>query len=368
MRKALTASAFVASCTLLLCQPCKAKPTLDDPVRIGDVVVYPDNGAPEIFYLHPAPLVIASDKKGQPDIHLSLTYYVGSRSNSDENRDDVSWRLSVGLERLYHSAATRRAIVERLKARFDGNIVLRNLPVKRIPVQIIYVPADTPDQVFELDSVHVAESDSKGIAGSSWTSRTLNMPLERVDGNNFRAAVENDGAVMSLSYQFVSEGVVRHVDPEAEPNMSDNAPIWKTVNKVYGDDALRVELDTGRYPDFLRVVDLDSLAPPGYPGITVICSDYLQEPEDIRFEETEVIFEAEGVTGNPIRVISRFPLDDPDVSLQQVGFKFAVRVDRPFRYQVRAYGIDGQEFTSDWTTVSGWNKPVYVSTADLFDI
>lgn len=347
-----------------------AAPALRESFNVFGVRVYPDHEHNHIYYLYPADVQIARSQGGIPEIKLTLTYYTGSQVRDDAERDDVSWALSVVLEREKRPDDLLRRVKEHLSGRSQRAIVVRGLPVRRIPISIDYSPIDSPADIFELGQPRVEQSDTGSDAPPSssdstyWSRRIVNIPLERADGAILRAALEAGGATMSLSYSFVSDGYVRKTIDLPEAGRADG--VWEFHTEAVGSNSIRVEANPDDIPGIVSVVDLDALAPPGYPGLTIICTDYLTDQSDWLFDETEVRLQAESVSGKPIRTTLRFPPADPEVSLQRASFNYAVRVDKPFQYQVRAFGTDGKKYESDWTDVAHWATPVYASATDHF--
>lgn len=351
--------------TLLSAGRLTAEPSLRDTFVIDGIKIYADHRVQGTFYLHPMPARIAKGEDGRPDIGLTLTYYTGSQVRDDAARDDVRWALRIGLDRKTRTPAQYEAIRQELVNRTSRPVALRNLSLRRMPVTVVYAPIDTPEERIELSPGQFEESIGDG---TYWTRRTINLALERTDGTVLRAALENQGAIMGIAYTYVADGYVKDESGSAEQLERPDRPVWNRVTEVIDGDAISVELDTDSFPGALQIVDLDSMAPPGYPGLTIVCVDFLEDPDDWMFEETEIRVEAESVTGRPIRALTRFPGLDPEVSLQRVAFQYAVRVDRPFRYQVRAYDIKGRKHESDWVEVSEWGAPVMASASYMFTV
>jgi hypothetical protein len=350
---------------LIIAVHADADPVLRDPIMIGDVRIYADHFRDDVYYLSPMPVRLAMTDEGRPDISLALTYYTGSQVRADADRDDVRWALRIGLQRARRSPGEYDRLRESLSTDQGRPVTLRNLTLRQVPVTVVYAPVDTPADRFELAPGRLEESTGDG---TYWTRRTINLALERNDGALLRAALENQGAIMSVAWTYVADGVVRDESVSLEQPDRSDSPKWVNSREIIDSDAIRVEVDTEDFPEVLRIVDLDSMAPPGYPGLSIVCTDFLEDRNDWRYEETEVIVEAEGVTGTPVRAFARFPGDDPEISLRRVAFKYAVRVDRPFRFQIRAFDKDGEQHETDWVEVQQWAAPVMASASYFFDV
>ena len=93
--------------------------------------------------------------------------------------------------------------------------------------------------------------------------------------------------------------------------------------------------------------------------------DYFADVSDWIIEHTEVIIEEEGITDAPIRAGTIFPGSDPGSPLLSAQFKYAVRVDKQHRYNIRVYSADGDEHESDWLSISDWYERLYVDTSSI---
>jgi hypothetical protein len=364
----VTRFAIAVSTALLLVSAVGADPRLDDALEVRGARVYADHEEPGVFYVAPGPIAIGRRDGGAPAVDLRLTYYYGSSLRDDRGRRDVLWGLGIDLVRSMPGTAERKALAEALRDRVpaDEPVVVRNLPVYGMPIEVVYSPIDPDLTEVALGEAHVTEpevdepsdgesEDPPARDAGLWSRRRLSFALSPEDGTAMRAAFESGGALMGISYAYRVRGVV---PTEA---LDEEEREWLEVERLVGADALRVEIDGATHPEFLRIVDLNSLAPPGYAGLSVLCSDFAPAVDDWSFEAKRVELEAEGVAGQPIRASVEFPAVDPEVSLQRVAFPYAVRVDRPYRYRVTAYTIEGERRQGPWHEVEQWSRPLDIT-------
>ena len=390
-RRLRLAVAAIVAMTLGLTGGAVGEPALDRAFNMQGVLMFPDHERGDVYYVAPTPIGIAERPGGAPGVGLRLTYYYGTELRGDAGERDVSWVLSVDLERGPMAARETDALktaLSRQKGVPAEALVLRTLPVISVPTDVVYTPivapsdaAGEPGAAIQLSDGYAEARDDdeeaggegavdeEGAAGSDesyWLSRRLSFHLSPEDGQVMRRAFEESGAVMSVSYAYRAAGVVLEEGAMGTADGADglsDAPdaVWTPTSRLVGANALRVEVDAETHPDFLTLVDLNARAPPGYPTLSFICSDFVTPEEDWSFYTKIIDIEAVGVAGRPVRTQIEFPLDDPQVSLRGAAFQYAVRVDRPFRYRVTAYPADAYSYRTKWIEVEKWGPPINIS-------
>lgn len=361
-----------------------AEPALDRALDVQGALVFPDHQRGDVFYVAPTPIGIAERPGGAPGVGLRLTYYYGTELRGDAGERDVSWVLSVDLERqaltAWETDALKTALSRQKGVPADA-LVLRTLPVVSVPTDVVYTPivaptdaAEGPGGAIQLSDGYAearGEDDAEEIDAEDgnetyWLSRRLSFHLSPEDGQVMRRAFEEGGAVMGVSYAYRAAGVVLEEGAMGTADGADDlsdAPdaAWAPASRLVGANALRVEIDADTHPDFLTIVDLNARAPPGYPTLSFICSDFVTPEENWLFFAKTIDIEAVGVAGRPVRTQIEFPSDDAQVSLQGAAFRYAVRVDRPFRYRVTAYPADAYSYRTKWIEVEKWGPPINIS-------
>jgi hypothetical protein len=128
--------------------------------------------------------------------------------------------------------------------------------------------------------------------------------------------------------------------------------------------AIEIALDTKRYPDLMRRVDLNDRAPPGYAALDVYCYDFNNElrPD---LAEKEVEIDAEGVAGRRVKLSASFTSTQPDLYSSGIRFPVAVRLDRPYRYRVHEIKNDGSEHAGPWRESASWSRILDVTSPPL---
>ena len=351
---------FLVACC---CMPnlVTAAALLDNELTVEGYTLFQDHDLPHVYHLAPKTPVIALDELGRPEIFLSLTYYVGTELRGGTEQDSAYWSFLVKLERPGLEAGVRDRIIGSLQALNKSNrqIVLRDLAIRSVPARVEYTPISQPQNQIQMEQGSVVagtEPVNQSAPGSSsyWTKRNISFPLSPEDGLVVRAALEEGGAVISISSSFDILGVATGDDLQDIE--------FVPVQKQFNSDALRVQISPEHLDHHLRVLDLNSVSPPGFVGLTVLCYDFLDNPEEAQLSLKKVYLEAEGVTGRPIKTSLLFPTSDEEASMQYAEFPFAVRVDRPYRFKIKHYDRAGNATVSDWQQVRSWVEPLDVSS------
>ena len=204
------------------------------------------------------------------------------------------------------------------------------------------------------------------------------MGLDSLSAQALHAALERGRVLMSLGYAFLGAaagGVGDEGTLEGAPELV--AALQRSISSGTGPSAgapadtarlhvvragtLPIGLDTTRWPDLLRRVDLNDRAPPGYAALDVYCYDFNNA---IRPDLAEKIvdIDAEGVGGRRVTLQTHFTSDQPDVYSASVRFPVAVRIDRPYRYRVEEVKRDGLAHAGSWREVAEWSRILDITT------
>lgn len=332
----------------------------DSAFEVANQTLLKDHELPHVYYLVPPPPSIALNDDQSPTVFLSLTHYIGNELRDDAGNTRVNWSLLVELERKHISQVQRSRIISLLQHSSGANrdIILRDMPISSVPTNVIYQPIDTPELAIKLASANVVAGEQTSLTryqDAYWTRRYLSFALSPNDGITMRAAFEAGGSIMSVSTHYQALGI--SLD-ESDPI----APIYRRTKKVVAQSAIQVQVNRDTHPEYLRVVDLNSISPPGYVGLTLLCYDFNDDQTTVTLSLKKVELEAEGVSGRTIKISLQFQKDADGTSQQFAKFPYAVRVDRPFRYRTRSYDLIGKLTTSEWKNIKNWVIPLDVTS------
>jgi hypothetical protein len=335
-------------------RPAVAQPALDRARAAGALTVYPDAEVPGRFYYLPGPLELAT-RNDRPAVDFLLTRRTGTHLTGDQLETRFFAHLSfdvemkgVGAEEL---AEARRALIAAGVSRPE----IRILPLRRTEAQVVFAPigggeeVSLPEGDFEL-----AEAGEQSVV----TQRRYTLRLDRENGEAIWGTLEHGRALVSFSYAYVAEGAMGTEDalevvdqngsrvdfraPETEAES-------EAARRVVRADAFQVTLDAERYPDLIRIVDLNAERPPppGFGILDIRCYDFKNQLRpDLAMKMVEL--RGEAVNGRAARKLVIFRASEPDAAIHRVRFPFAVRLDAPLRYRVREIATDGEEIDLGW--------------------
>ncbi|HEX7077918.1 MAG TPA: hypothetical protein VF363_05820 [Candidatus Eisenbacteria bacterium] len=380
-RSRIVALALGLASLLPLAAPAVALPAWPTGRPVGALTVYADDRRAGLFYYAPPEIQVATRDDGAPDFHFLETVYTGSATGRDQgmitHKSLVTFR--VRLPRV--PAADLTSAAQTLGA--GGRPAeLRPFPIRRLSAALVYSViggADTSAAVALPDGRFEASDSGETAAGSFWTERIYAVGLDSLTAQAFRAALERGRVLMSLAYAFLGEAIGGEDDEEGtlqgspelvaalQRNIASGqhgpagAPADSARLHTIRAGAIGIGLDTTRWPDLMRRVDLNDRAPPGYAALDVYCYDFNNElrPD---LAEKRVEIDAEGVGGRRVTLQTYFKSEQPDLYSTSVRFPVAVRLDRPYRYRVEEVKRDGSAHAGSWREVARWSQILDVTT------
>jgi len=337
---------LAAAVPAALASPVAARPNLNAPRPLGNLMVYADDQRPGLFYYGPGELAVVHGPDGRPEIHFVQMRYMGSVVTADRGRllqrSLLGFRVAMEGPNAADLQAARRALAG------AGPVDLRPLPIRRLEASLVYAPVGRAEETAALPSGHFedAESDVPARPGVFWTTRSYALGLDPATSELFGGALAKGQVVLSLSYAFYAAG---------------GAPASAEASQIVRAGALSISVDARRWPDFLRRVDINERVPPGYPLLDVYCYDFRDSLRPPLYEK-QVEVEAESVGGRMVVSRARFGRDQPDLYARSLRFGVGVRLDRPYRYRVTEISDDGTSAVTAWRARASWTELLDITT------
>ena len=366
----------LALIVLVIAAPVSAAPDYHSERAVGHLRIYSDATNARLFYYAPPEIQLVRDADGKPDFHFLETRYTGSALSRDASLSRHASLLSFRL-RLPHIPAEELAQA----ARTLGGAEIRPLPIRSLKTALVYAtvgeasppPAPLPSGRFESGA-----EDQGSDVGSYWTERVCTVGLDSLTAQVFRVALESHQVILSVGYAFVvrdtvgdqgldqltgTPALVEELKGQLSSNGAprDSAAGVSSPWRVVRAGAIEIELDTKRWPELMRRVDLNDRAPPGYAALDVYCYDF---NNDIRpdLAEKRVEIDAESIGGRRVKLDTVFRRSDPDIYSAGIRFPVAVRLDRPYRYRLSETKLDGRNTAGRWREVATWNQILDVTS------
>lgn len=367
-----------------------AAPDLRQGRTFEGLTVYPDSQRDNRYYYSPGEVVLDSDADGRPSFHLLSTRFVGTAAAGTQGQRDQRNMLTFSV-RLTRPDEQRLDEVRRA-LQSGAAIDLRPLPIRRMPTRLIYTPIES-DQTHTLPPASLDHEPE--TQDGYWTERGYSLRLGARDAQLLTHALESGGVILSLSYAFIAEAVgmetgfdqltgspelLELIETEVDPTADD-----EIAERLVRADTTTIRIDTGRWPDLIRQIDINERLPPGFAVLDVRCYDFQHGERQALFEK-RVDVRARTVAGTAIVKSLYFSRQQPERFAAQVRFPVAVHLDQPYEYRVVSTYADGRVQTeTDWTTRASWTalldvtataatghpdpaEPDFFTTASLSDL
>ncbi len=399
---------------------CFSQPVMNQKERINNLDIFPDLKKENVYYLPPGDLYLASDNFGKPSLKFLQMRYTGSQATGDQGKMNFKSILQFTIRMRNPDGNTIREIKNTLSKQNKSSIELRTLPIQNMEALLIYASVDSPkggkEKIYSVNGGNFESSENEennGNSGEFWTERTYTLNLDNATSQLFWNAIEKKQSIISLAFTYYVTGV-KHMPPILSLNVS--AEIAEEVKKqiessykindnpenkinekpveintkvdyadslrkelltqlnldtlndtltksiIYKSDAFEINVDAKKYPDIIKKVDINSaLIPPDFAVMEVRCYDFNNSlRNDLYAKKIEI--EATGMNGKPVVQRASFYSTAPDISYAGIRFKYAVKMNLPFRYRIIEIKNDTDAVYSNWITEKKWNKIIDITT------
>lgn len=343
-----------------------------------DLTVYRDSRVPGLFYYLPGDLKVAADEDGKPDFRLLLMRYTGTRVYDDQGtrrfRNLMQMRIiqgSVPNEKIL-------AVKQQLKT-LNSNPELRTFPIRNLRATIVYSAVGTEESGssnLSDEGSYFADQGDNASLDEYWKERSYVIRLGNESANIFWDALQNQQTILSIGYAFYSEvfnslgteteisgtkGAVRALNEIMKPDNDSAASDTLLDTRVIKAGAFEIVIDTEKWPDLIKKVDINEQIPPDYAVISVYCFDFNNELRpDLAQKKIEI--EAAGVGAGKAMLRYTFRSDKPDIYACDLKFPYAVRIDTPYRYRVTEIGTGGFVARGEWITKDSWHEIIDITS------
>jgi hypothetical protein len=350
----------------------RAQPDMARKHVFDDFVVYRDARVSGLFYYLPGDLKVATGEDGKPDFKLLLMRYTGTRAYDDQGTR--RFRNLMQMKVIHGTVPGEKLLVvkQHLKT-LNNNPELRPFPVKNLKTAIVYSVVGTDDQggtTVSGEGSYFSEQTDHTSVNEYWKERSFVIRLSNESANLFWDALQNQQTILSVGYAFYSEvfnslgtdtnisgtkDAVRIANEIMKPENENTAADTLLDMRVIKAGAFEVIIDTEKWPDLIRKVDINEQIPPDYAIINVYCYDFNNELRpDLAQKKIEI--EAPGVGAGKVMLKYTFRNDMPDIYACDLKFPYAVRIDTPYRYRVTEISRGGSVTRSEWMTKDSWHE------------
>lgn len=342
---------FIACCFIccFLMNQLFAQPGLNYSVQSNGQSFYRDTLNQRIFYYLPGDLEIGLNPEGEPDMHFISMRYTGTGVLED-NPDLTRYRniLTIKTNMQFVPSEVLKKAKTDLSNRYHVAAVLKPFPITKLEARIVFTPLSNDTVIVRKGDLAMENSNGFSSGGSYWHERYFTVFLDNYSANLLEEAfIKKQGAV-SFAYSFHANGIFGTELKESA--IKTNA--W-TINP-----------DLDRFPDIIKRIDINETIPPGYAILNIRNYDFANNLRNDLYEKT-VQLEATGVAGEPVKLSVTFQAANTDVTSVNYRFRYAVKLDKPYRYRVIELLKSGEENISEWHTAGIWSALLDVTTKKL---
>ena len=354
----------------------RAQPDFNNARQAGNITFFQDIKQTAVFYYLPGSLAIGRTAEKKPDLSFILMRYAGSATYNDEGQNHFRNILTIRLVMKPVDADSLRTARQQLQRSYPS-VQLKPLPISQVEAMIVFTPVGAPDSARLIQKGEMAAENDAGYttAATYWQERFFTLCLDNNSANLLLQAFNRNLTVISFMYAFYSKGRTTSsaleisgfgsLDNTLKQQLKTAAPDTSKTDSLHEcivkSDAFPINIDTAENPDLIRKIDINDANPSGYAVVNVRNYDFANHLRSDLYEKS-VDLEATGAGGDPVHLSVSFNRKNTDVTSVNFRFKYAVRLDRPYRYRVRELLTDGQESISDWNTVNVWSNLLDVTT------
>ena len=342
------------------------------------IAVYRDARVLNRFYYLPGDLQVATDADGKPDFKLLLMRYTGTSAYDDQGSHRFRNLMQM---RIIHKSIPEEDI-KALRLRLRTVVAepeIRPFPVRNLKTVIVYsVPGSAEEEettVSDQES-HFTQEGPEIARNEYWKERTFVARLDNAAANIFWDALQARQTILSVGFAFYSDvfnseradldvsgtrGALNKLNEMIET--ADNNARADTLldARVIKTGAFEVIIDTEKWPDLIRKVDINEQIPPDYAALNIYCFDFNNELR-IDLAQKKIEIEATGVGGRLVSIKYTFRNDTPDIYACDLKFPYAVRIDTPYRYRITEITTAGVVTRTEWITSSSWHEILDITT------
>ncbi len=365
------------SVLLLISVVAPAQPDFTRSVQYEGVRCFRDAKNALTAYYAPGVLKIKQNRDGKPDFNFIKTRYTGTAAYADrgETRFLSYLRFNVVMEQI--PADKLLSIKKAIWPSDNGH--LRPVPVTGIKTMLIFTPAGEGGGQAEQTAFtngNLSAEDASGISGKGefWKEREFSLKLDNNSAQLLSKVFQSGQSLMSLSYAFFSEGINKpdsSIITEGESKILDeiknlldkeNDSI-RTEQVCIFSDAFSITIDTHKWPDLIKNIDINEQIPPGYAAVEIRCYDFNNNLRPDLFAK-KVEIKAEGVGRGDVIVKKTFSRKYPDICVYNIRFPYAVRLDKPYYYRTISISDNSPPVKTEWIEQKSWTSIIDVTSTE----
>ncbi len=324
---------------------------------IDGVAIFRDTADPLLFYYEPGDLILNTTANGEPDFNFLDLRYTGTKCSSDSGEKKFMSIVQFGVTMQKIPSEKLKNIKSALKK--HGRYTLKPLPISHINTRLI-IPVEKNNQKRHepIENEGILEANDKSGFSSSnsfWTKRTYTIRLNQYESQLLNQQLKDNLLGINLNYVYHSNVSVNNeqitgskelVEKFEKDSLNDTSK--NIQNRVIKSNTLTINVNTKKYPDIIKQVDLNEEIPPTYAAIEVKCYDFKENLRPELYMKT-IEIEATSVSNDKkIKIKTKFRKKYSDLYSQSINFPYAVNMNAPMRYRITEITKNGDRSISEW--------------------
>ena len=357
------------------------QPVISKRETIDGIQVCPDLKKKNLYYYYPGDLVLSKDIFGKPLYKFIQMRYSGSSKTGDEGVVNYKSLLELTVQMTGLDALTLNNVKEKLQIQKKINAELRTMPVRKMEAILIFGLADDAGNNKTVTSAagkFEQQEENEAATGEYWSERTYSLSLDKFSSQLLWSALEKNQLIMSVAYAFFTDGHEENLS--SDYSVASAGPLTKEINDQLKGLAIKSEDDTiiktilfkaNAFPvyvnirensDRIKKIDInESWTPPDFPVMDIRCYDFNNELRpDLYAKRIEII--ATGMDGNEVKKEVTFFSSTPDIYYSGLRFKYAVRMDKPYKFRTVEIRNNMGPVYGKWIEQKNWNKLIDITS------
>lgn len=366
---------------LIISNSAWTQPVISKRETINGFQVCPDFKKKNIFYYYPGDLGLAKDIFGKPLYKFIQMRYTGSSATGDEGVINYKSLLEFTVNMTGADALALNNLKAELQKQKNVNPELRTMPIRKMEAILIFALADGNENKKTVisDAGKFEQGEANEIAtGEYWSERTYSLSLDKFSSQLLWATLEKGQLIMSVAYAFFIDGYEENLS--AEYSVTSAGPLTKEINEQIKElakksaedtvtktilikaNAFAVTVNLKENSDRIKKIDInESWIPPDFPVMDIRCYDFNNELRpDLYAKRIEII--ATGMDGNEVKKNITFFSSEPDIYYSGLRFKYAVRMDKPYKFRIVEINNDAGPVYGKWIEQKNWSRLIDITS------
>lgn len=356
---------FVA-CLVLIFKG-NAQPDAASKQVINDIIIYQDYAEKERFYYVPYGLKLITDADGKPEFKFIQMRYTGTKAYDDQGTHRFRSLLNFSVSQYTPTKKERDVIIDSLQNKGINISSLQPIPVSNIQTTLVHAAdASIADSLKHTISGGFFENNSNPSRSINFKERDFTLRLNNEDAQLFWDSFQGNQPTLSVNYaytakltnikpdEFIAEGS-EEFEERMEGFEIEKDSVVQLEEVVIKSDALPIVIDTEKWPNLIKKIDINEQVPSDYAALDVYCYDFNNEIRDDLYAK-RIEIKAVGVGGNDVEFKETFSSKHPDEYAKNIRFIYAVKLSEPYQYRITEIFHNGSFQRHEWETATSWHQ------------